>query len=119
MAVIDSWWGLGTVVSASRPDRTVPHPAEVEEAEPEGNVGGVKWLVQLAYPNAEGNIADDLARDSFLVSLEDGVLSRWVHQVRPSSFAEAHFRKDCPLQSGSGQKGSASYTPPPPTISGG
>lgn len=33
-------------------------------------------MTGLAYPNAEGNIADYLARDSFLASLGDGKLHR-------------------------------------------
>lgn len=52
-------------------------------------VDEVEWLVRLAYPNMEGDIADDLAQDSFVTSLGNGELQRWVHQARPASFAEA------------------------------
>lgn len=46
-------------------------------------------LVRLAYPSAEGDIADDLARDRFVVSRGDGGLRHWVYQACPSSYTEA------------------------------
>lgn len=55
-----------------------------------GDLGDrVERLVRLAYPNAEGDIADDLARDSFVASLGEGELRSWVCQARPATFAEA------------------------------
>lgn len=45
--------------------------------------------VRLTYPNAEGDIADDLVWDSFVVSLGVEMLQQWVCQACPRSFAEA------------------------------
>lgn len=39
-----------------------------------------EWLVQLAYPNVEGDITDNLARDS-VVSPGNVELKHWVHQA--------------------------------------
>lgn len=55
-----------------------------------GDLGDrVERQVRLAYPNTEGDIADDLARDSFVASLGEGELWRWVCQAGPMMFAEA------------------------------
>lgn len=49
-----------------------------------GDLGDwVERQVRWVYPDAEGDIADDLTRDSFVASLGEGELRRWVSQALP------------------------------------
>ena len=49
----------------------------------------IERLTRLAYPNADVNTIDVMAKDRFVESLKDAQLQQWVHQGKPDTLTDA------------------------------